>query len=74
MTAATSLIERSTSHTEIAHAEWSPTLAADISAECDDSVAASADVMEYWGTDEDGAEWRVHLTGSRTPAAVAEAE
>lgn len=68
-TAAASLISRSISHTEIATAEWSADLAADLAAECDDSTEASDTVVEYWGTDEDGAEWRVHLTGDRSDAA-----
>jgi hypothetical protein len=64
-TTAANLIERSISHTEIADAEWTPDLAADLAAACDDSTEASDTVVEYWGTDA-GAEWRVHLTGPRT--------
>jgi hypothetical protein len=29
-------------------------------AECDDSVV-SGDETEYWGTEDEGAEWRVHV-------------
>lgn len=35
-------------------------IAADLAALCDDSVE-NGDVIEYWGTDDDGDEWRVHL-------------
>jgi hypothetical protein len=62
---ASSLIARSTSHSEVAHAEWSADLAADLAAECDDSTEASATVLEFWGVDDDGVEWRVHLDGAR---------
>lgn len=59
------LIARSVSHTEIVTAEWSEDLAEQLSAESDDSVDASDTVVEYWGTTESGAEWRVHLHGTR---------
>lgn len=62
---ATDLIARSISHTEIVHADWTPELAEALSIECDDSVDASDTIAEYWGTDEDGEEWRVHLAGLR---------
>lgn len=59
MTAATA-IARSVSHTEIVTVPWTAELEIDLLAACDDS-ADTTDVQEYWGTDEDGAEWRVHL-------------
>ena len=63
------LIARSISHTEITHAEWTEQRAADLLAESDDSVEnADQNVIEYWGTDEDGNEWRVHLDTEGTDA------
>lgn len=65
MNTAQHLIARSISHTEIAHADYSADLADELSVECDDSSEASETVIEYWGTDDDGNEWRVHLSGDR---------
>lgn len=61
MMEAQDLIERSVSHTEIARAAWSEELAAALLLESEDSVETE-EVVEYWGTREDGAEWRVHLS------------
>ncbi len=60
-TTAAALISRSISHTEIAHADYDPDLATALEAESDDSVTGN-DEQEFWGTDADGNEWRVHLT------------
>lgn len=57
---ATKLIADSISTNSIIHAEWNGELADTLSAESED-YAESADVVEYWGTDDDGNEWRVHL-------------
>ncbi len=55
-------IARSISHNEIVTVDYDVTLADMLSAESDDSVVNSAyRVTEYWGTDEDGNEWRVHM-------------
>ena len=54
------LIKRSISHDEIAHGKYDAETAAELAALSDDSVENGA-VIEYWGTDDDGAEWRVHL-------------
>lgn len=64
-TTAFDLITRSVSHTDIVHADWTADLAEALSIECEDSVEASDTVVEFWGTDEDGGDWRVHLSGSR---------
>jgi hypothetical protein len=60
MSKAIELITRSISHDEIAHARHDAETAAELAALSDDSVENGA-VIEYWGTDDDGAEWRVHL-------------
>ncbi len=54
------LVARSISHHEIAHGEYDAETAASLAALAEDSVTNGA-VTEYWGTDDDGAEWRVHL-------------
>lgn len=54
------LIQRSISHTEIVYAPYSAELAAELAAACEDSADADR-AIEYWGTTEDGDEWRVHL-------------
>lgn len=53
-------IARSISHTEIVTIDWSPASELALAEVCDDSVQTET-VVEYWGTDEDGSEWRVHL-------------
>ncbi len=65
MTTAATLIERSIRNTEIVFAAYSADLADDLLVECEDSTEASDEVIEFWGTTEGGAEWRVHLTGPR---------
>lgn len=60
------LIARSVSHTEVAYADWSPELAAELEDACEGHVtggryADGTEVAEYWGTTPAGAEWRVHL-------------
>jgi hypothetical protein len=61
MTTAKHLIARSVSHNEIVTAEWSHDLETDLLCESDDSVE-NGDVYEFWGCDDDGNEWRVHLS------------
>lgn len=63
-TTALSLIARSTSHTETVRHPWSAELAEELSLLSDDSAEHPGE-LELWGTDDDGAEWRVHLTGPR---------
>ena len=60
MSKALALIKRSISHNEIAHGKWDAETAAELASLAEDSVENGA-VIEYWGTDDDGAEWRVHL-------------
>lgn len=56
-------IARSVSHNEIVTIPYSTEAADALWAECDDHVDARASygVVEYWGTTDDGDEWRVHL-------------
>lgn len=59
-------ITRSISHQEIvtidlAHGLYDSQILADLQVACEDSVAANDARTEYWGTNEDGDEWRVHV-------------
>lgn len=54
------LIRRSLMQDEIVHAPYSTELSDELSAESEDS-AETPETVEYWGTNEDGAGWRVHL-------------
>ncbi len=61
-------IEQSISQNEIVHVTGTEELDAELQAACDDSVetrreAGGPVVTEYWGTDENGGEWRVHSRG-----------
>ncbi len=53
-------IDRSKTHNEIVHLPWSEGAERMLASECDDEVHAST-VVEFWGADCDGNEWRVHL-------------
>jgi hypothetical protein len=57
-------IERSISHNEIVTVDYDISLAMDLAAECEGSVETT-DRVEYWGTTDEGDEWRVHLRGDR---------
>lgn len=59
----TTLIARSVSHNEIVHTEWTSELETEILAACEDSTR-NDDVLEAWGTTDEGSEWRVHLDGA----------
>ena len=54
-------IARSVSHGEIVTVEDEPGLQDALLCACDDHVSAN-DVHEFWGTTDDGDEWRVHVT------------
>lgn len=57
------LIDRSLSHNEIVHADWTPELEEALLAACDDWTEANG-VQEYWAgdtTDIMASSWRVHL-------------
>lgn len=60
MSTAKKLIARSISHDEIVHAPFTPETAEDLGLSADESVE-NGDVVEYWGVDDDGQPWRVHL-------------
>jgi hypothetical protein len=53
-------IARSVSHNEIARAEASAETVLDLMLESDDSVQSDGE-WQFWGTRDDGAEWRVHV-------------
>ena len=60
MTTINDLIRRSIDRNEITHADYDPTLAAALEAECTGSVVGN-DEEEFRGVDANGNEWRVHL-------------
>lgn len=53
-------IERSISHNEIVTLDYSRDALSFLSSECDDSAEAHG-ATEFWGTSEDGDDWRVHV-------------
>lgn len=58
-------ISRSISHNEIVTIEAGTqrdAIEAELARECEGDTDANHDVHEFWGTDCDGAEWRVHVT------------
>lgn len=57
---ANDLIGQSIEHDEIAHGEWTDALADELAAQSDDWTT-NGDVIEFWGSDDDGNDWRVHL-------------
>ncbi len=66
MTAA-QMIAESTATDSTIHAAYSEALHRSLLVECEDTTERDTDdgtVSEYWGTTEDGGEWRVHLTAA----------
>jgi len=61
MTTASDLIAASAVQGTIVLDDYTPERAADLLSACDGSTDANDGITEYWGTDEDGDEWRVHL-------------
>lgn len=55
-----SAIARSVSHNEIVTLDHDADVMSDLALECDDHVTGNT-VEEYWGTTDDGNEWRVHV-------------
>ena len=53
-------IARSVSHTEIVTLEYNWETIQDLLVWSDDNVETET-VHEFWGTDDDGNEWRVHV-------------
>ena len=53
-------IARSTSHTEIVTIDDAPGLRDALLVLCDDTVENDG-LAEYWGTDDEGAPWRIHV-------------
>ncbi len=56
----TQAIERSITHDEIVTIDYSDEAEAELGVECDNSVR-NGPVVEFWGRDQDGDAWRVHL-------------
>lgn len=54
------MIARSVRQNEIAHADYTDALAAELLAECDGSARGEG-VVEYWGETDKGYAWRCHL-------------
>ena len=65
-TTADRAIARSISHTEIVTLDYDATADVDLAAACEDSVVCQSHT-EYWGTDDDGQEWRVHMRHRAEP-------
>ena len=53
-------IDRSVSHDEIVHMDWTAECAAVLGRWADDEARAIP-THEFWGGEEDGSSWRVHL-------------
>lgn len=62
MNTAQHAIARSVSHNEIAWLDLSDLegTVIDLTIECEDNVE-SGDIHEFWGTTDEGSEWRVHV-------------
>lgn len=61
METAKDLIAQSIRYNEITHAPYAPELCDEMLVECEDHVDSNSGVVEFWGTDDDGDTWRVHL-------------
>jgi hypothetical protein len=61
-TEAKQLIAESIRYSKIAMADYSGDLADELLVRSEDSVQNGTET-EYWGTTDDGDEWRVHLVG-----------
>ena len=61
------LIERSKRHDEIVSSKWTAPLEDALIMRCDDS-AYNGNESQYWGDDEDGNDWRVHLVKPESAA------
>lgn len=59
-TPASDAIARSISHTETIHLPYDADAMMDLLVECEDSTESETET-EYWGTDETGNEWQVHV-------------
>ncbi len=62
MSAAERAIARSISHDEIVTIDYHAEASEELQLTCDDWVVNTAyGLTEYWGTTDDGNEWRVHI-------------
>ena len=57
-------IDESKSTDSIVTIAWSDVVERDLYAECEDT-ADRGQVIEFWGRDDEGRTWRVHLEGIR---------
>lgn len=64
MTNVEKAIKRSIGQNEIVTINYTVSDAYELGLACDDS-AETDNRVEYWGTDDAGNEWRVHLAGDR---------
>lgn len=62
MKTASDLISRSVSHNEIVTVDYTDDLAESLLVCCEDNTHGNTEI-EYWGTTDDGNDWRVHLKG-----------
>jgi len=60
MTIIENAINESIANDCIVHLDHTPELADELQSICDDSVDNDG-VIEYWGVDDDGRDWRIHL-------------
>lgn len=58
-------IAQSIATNSIVHMEGDADVIDALAAYCDDS-AERANVLEYWGTDDDGNDWRIHVVAAST--------
>ena len=58
-------IDQSRMQNAIIHIEWSAERESELLGHAEDHAEASPTVLEAWGTDDGGTEWRVHLDGHR---------
>lgn len=60
------LIAKSVARNTVVHVQGTPEMHDALTVECEDSVQThdqdGLDLTEYWGTTDDGAEWRIHVT------------
>jgi antitoxin component of MazEF toxin-antitoxin module len=66
MTDAQRAISDSIQTDSIIHLPYDENTAADLLAECEDSTDSDTET-EYWGTDDDGQTWRVHMRRDDVP-------
>lgn len=66
-------IDRSVSHREIVTVDYDAEAQSELEAASEDSVHTD-DVTEYWGTTDDGDDWRVHMRDEERPTGYYEVD